>query len=95
MPRATTQQDSAKSTPSTINATRSTSERSAESISVRATSVRATKRRDTDDFDVDVATASTVEPTGSRPAGYRLVESLAIIRSRASSPRSSVEANNS
>jgi hypothetical protein len=95
MPRATTQHDSAKCTPSTINATRSTSVRSAASISARAVSVRATKRRDTDDFDVDVATASTAEPTGSRPARYRLVESLAIILSRASSPNSSVEANSS
>ena len=55
----------------------------------------ATKRRLTADFDVDRATASTVEPTGSRPAEYRRVESLAIIRCRAIAPNSSVEANRS
>jgi len=36
--------------------------------------------------------ASTVVPTGSSPAEYRRVESLAIIRWRAISPSSSVEA---
>jgi hypothetical protein len=61
----------------------------------RADSVAATNRRLTADFDVHRAVASTLVPTGSRPAEYRRVESLAIIRCRAISPRSSVEANRS
>ena len=55
----------------------------------------ATNRRLTADFDVDRAVASTLVPTGSSPAEYRRVDSLAIIRSSAISPSSSVEANSS
>ena len=55
----------------------------------------ATKRRLTADFEVDRPTASTWEPTGSSPAEYRRVDSLASIRSKAIPPSSSVEANSS
>ncbi len=68
MPRATTQRWSAKCTPSTISATRSSFDRSAASMSASAVSVAATKRRLTADFDVDRAVDSTFVPTGSRPA---------------------------
>jgi hypothetical protein len=60
-----------------------------------ADSVAVTNRRLTADFDVERAVASTLVPTGSRPAEYRRVDSLAIIRCRAISPSSSVEAKTS
>ena len=69
MPRATTQHDWAKCTPSTINATRSTPDRSAASRSARAVSVIFTNHRETADFDVAVAELLTAAPTGSRPVG--------------------------
>ena len=65
MARATMQVCAPKRTPSIINATTSSSERSAAISSPRAVSVAATKRRDTADFDVD--RAGIREPTGSRP----------------------------
>ena len=68
MPMATTQQVSAKCTPSTMSATRSSPDRSAASSSARAVSVAATNRRETADFDVERAVASTCAPTGSSPA---------------------------
>ena len=69
MPSATTQQCSAKWTPSTSNATRSRSLRSRASSSARAVRVMATNRRDTADFEVAVAACSTPVPTGSSPTG--------------------------
>ena len=69
IPSATTQQCSAKWTPSTISATRSSPDRSAASSSASAVSVAATNRRDTADFDVDVAVCSARAPTGSSPTG--------------------------
>jgi hypothetical protein len=69
MPSATTQTDSPKYTPSTINATRSNPDRSAASSSASAVSVIATNFRDTADFDVADAVAVTCSPTGSRPTG--------------------------
>ncbi len=59
MPSATTQQWPAKCTPSTMNATRSSADRSALISSARAVSVAATKRRDTAERDVERASAST------------------------------------
>jgi hypothetical protein len=67
MPSATTQVCSAKCTPSTINATRSSPDRSAAINSARACSVAATNRRDTADRLVEAAFASTNSPTGSNP----------------------------
>jgi len=67
MPSATTQQDSAKCTPSIIIATRSRPVRSALSSFARAVSVCATNFRDTADRLVAVATSLTCCPTGSRP----------------------------
>jgi len=67
IPRATTQQESAKCTPSTMNATRSISDRSAASRSARAVSVIATNLRDIADLLVAVADALTCTPTGSSP----------------------------
>ena len=55
----------------------------------------ATNRRLIADFDVERAVASTLVPTGSSPAEYGRVDSLAIIRCSAISPSSSVEANRS
>jgi len=68
MPRATTHKWSAKCTPSIISATRSRPDRSAASMVASAVSVAVTNRRLTADFDVELAVASTVVPTGSRPA---------------------------
>ena len=67
IPSATTQQDSAKCTPSTRNATKSSPDRSAPISSANAVSVAATNRRDTADLLVAVAVASTRSPTGSSP----------------------------
>jgi hypothetical protein len=64
-------------------------------MSESAVSVAATKRRETADFDVERAFASTAVPTGSRPAAYRRVESLAIMRSRVICESTSVEENSS
>ena len=69
IPRATTQQCSPKCTPSTINATRSTVDRSAASSWASAVSVAATNRRDTTEREVLVAVFSTRAPTGSSPTG--------------------------
>src|SRR5258705_11174691 len=66
---ATTQQDWAKCTPSIINATRSSPDRSCESSSARAVSVIATKRRETADLLVAEYVSVTCCPTGSRPTG--------------------------
>ena len=67
MPRATTQQDSPKCTPSIISATRSSPDRSAPSSSPSALSVALTNFRDTADFEVDRLVASSCSPTGSSP----------------------------
>jgi len=56
--RATTQVCSPKCTPSTMNATRSSPDRSADISSASAVSVCATNRRDTADRDVAVAAVS-------------------------------------
>src|SRR6185312_14679724 len=69
IPRATTQQDSAKCTPSIINATKSSPHRSADSSPARAVSVIATKRRETADLLV-AENVSLTRPTGSRPTAY-------------------------
>jgi hypothetical protein len=69
MPRATTQVCSPKCTPSTINATRSSPDRSAASSWASAVSVAVTNRRDTAERDVDVAACSVRVPTGSSPTG--------------------------
>ena len=69
MPSATTHRWSAKWTPSIINATRSSSERSAASRSPSACSVIATNLRETADLLVDLDTSSTAPPTGSSPTG--------------------------
>ena len=69
MPSATTHRWSAKWTPSIINATRSSSERSAASRSPNACSVIATNLRETADLLVDLDTFSTAPPTGSSPTG--------------------------
>ena len=69
IPRATTQQDSAKCTPSIINATRSSPDRSRDSNSASAVSVIATKRRETADLLVDEDRSATCLPTGSSPSG--------------------------
>jgi len=95
IPRATTQHDSAKCTPSTISATRSTLDRSAASRSPSAVSVIATNLRETADLLVAVAEAATCSPTGSRPTPYRRVESPPSIRSIAIRPRISVSLNSS
>ena len=67
MPRATTQVWASKCTPSTINATRSSPDRSAASSWASAVSVAATN--DTADFDVDMAAWSVRVPTGSSTTG--------------------------
>ncbi len=67
IPNATTQQCSPKCTPSTMNATRSSVDRSAASSAARAVSVAATNFRDTADLLVAVAVSVTCSPTGSRP----------------------------
>ena len=67
IPRATTQVCSPKCTPSTMNATRSSCDRSAASSSASAVWVWATNRRDTADLDVAVAACSVRAPTGSSP----------------------------
>ncbi len=69
IPSATTQQVSAKCTPSTISATRSSRDRSAASNSASAVSVCATNLRDTADFEVLLDVALTCSPTGSSPTG--------------------------
>ena len=95
MPNATTHRCSAKYTPSIITATKSSVERSVPSRSANALSVIATNLRDTADLLVDLDVSSTAWPTGSRPAGYRLVETPASIRSNAILPSSSVPLNSS
>ena len=95
IPRATTQHDSAKWTPSTMNATRSSPDRSAASRSARAVSVIFTNRRETADLEVAVAAFVTLSPTGSRPTPYRRVDRPDSIRSIAIRPRISVEENSS
>ena len=69
IPRATTQVCSPKCTPSTMNATRSRQDRSADSSSASAVSVWATNRRDTAEREVLVAVFSVRSPTGSSPTG--------------------------
>ncbi len=69
IPSATTQHDSAKCTPSTMNATRSSVLRSVLSSSASAVSVRATNLRDTADLLVLLEACSTRSPTGSSPTG--------------------------
>jgi len=64
---ATTQHDSAKCTPSIINATRSRVLRSALSSPAKVVLVCAANFRDTADRLVAVATSLTCCPTGSRP----------------------------
>jgi hypothetical protein len=94
MPRATTQPDSPKCTPLIISVTKSSADRSAASNSTSAVSVIATNFRYTADLLVDLPEAVTVSPTGSRPTGWRRVDSPASIRSIALAPRTSVPANN-
>jgi len=67
IPSATTQHDSAKCTPSTMNATRSRVDRSAASRSPSACSVIATNLRETADLLVELADPLTCSPTGSSP----------------------------
>jgi hypothetical protein len=81
MANVTTQQCSAKLTPSIIKATTSRSVRSRAMSSSSAFFVLATNRRDTDDFDVERAWCSTSAPTGSLAARWRRVASPANIRS--------------
>jgi hypothetical protein len=76
IPRATTQVCSPKCTPSTIKATRSSPDRSADSKAASAVSVCATNRRDTAERGTDVVTpamlvaaVSVRTPTGSSPTG--------------------------
>ena len=64
IPIATTNRWSAKCTPSTMSATRSSPDRSPASSSARAVSVASTKRRETADFDVERAAASTCAADG-------------------------------
>ena len=75
MPRATTQTSSAKCTPSTINATRSSPDRSADIRSVRAASVALTNRREIADLLVEVSTDGdviVVSPVRSKKRTDRL-----------------------
>jgi len=95
MPSATTHRWSAKCTPSTINATRSSPDRSAASRSANACSVIATNLRDTADLLVDFPSAWTRSPTGSNATRYRRVDTPASIRSSAIRPMISVEVNSS
>jgi len=95
MPRATTQQDSAKCTPSIIRATRSSPDRSRDSSSASAVSVIATNLRETADLLVAEAVSATRSPTGSSPTGQRRVDRPASIFSIAILPRISVELNSS
>ena len=69
MPSATTQHDSAKCTPSIINATRSSPDRSRDSSSASAVSVIATNLRETADLLVAEDVSATCSPTGSSPTG--------------------------
>ena len=69
IPRATMQVCSPKCTPSTMNATRSSPDRSAASSCASAVSVAATNRRDTAEREVAVAACSVRAPTGSSPTG--------------------------
>jgi len=69
IPRATTQQCSPKCTPSIMNATRSSPDRSADSKAASAVSVCATNRRDTAEREVLVAAVSVRVPTGSSATG--------------------------
>ncbi len=69
MPSATTQHDSAKCTPSIINATTSSPDRSLDNSSASAVSVIATKRRETADLLVAEDVSVTCCPTGSSPTG--------------------------
>ncbi len=94
-PRATTHRCSPKCTPSTINATSSSSPRGRASRSANAVSVAAMNLRDTADLLVAVAAASTPRPTGSRPTPYRRVDSPASIRSIAIRLNTSMEENSS
>ena len=65
------------------------------SVEPSTRSVAATNRRLTAEHNVDRDAFSTSTPTGSSPAPYRRVESLASIRSIAMRPRISVEENSS
>jgi hypothetical protein len=89
------QHDSAKWTPSIINATKSSPDKFVSSSSARAVSVIATKRRETADLLVAEDVSVTCAPTGSSPTAYRRVESPASIFSIAILPRISVELNSS
>ena len=63
------QHDSAKCTPSIINATTSSPDKSAASSSDNAVSVIATNLRETADLLVAEHVSVTCRPTGSRPTG--------------------------
>jgi hypothetical protein len=67
IPNATTQTWSAKCTPSTMKATRSSPDRSAAIRSVRAASVALTNRREMADLLVEVDSVVICSPTGSSP----------------------------
>ena len=67
IPSATTHRCSPKCTPSIINATRSSPDRSAASSSASAVSVAATNRRETADLLVAVAACSTCSPDRLQP----------------------------
>lgn len=68
MPSAITHRCSAKYTPSIINATRSSPDRSEASRSTSACSVSLTNLRESADLLVDFAAASVRSPTGSSPS---------------------------
>ena len=97
IPSATTHKCSPKCTPSIINATRSSPDRSMASSSASAVSVAATNRRETADLLVAVAGPFDRHPppTGSRPVGYRRADSPASIRPIAIRPSTSVLLNSS
>jgi hypothetical protein len=93
MPSATTQVCSPKCTPSTMNATKSSPDRSRLISSASAVSVAATNRRETADLLVADAASSTAAPAGSRPRAQRRGDRPASIRSSAICPGTSVEEN--
>jgi hypothetical protein len=82
---ATTQQASAKCTPSSINAASLSSDRSRLINSSSPAWVAVLNRRLTDDRDVDRALAASCSPTGSFTRAWRRVATPASIRSITSS----------
>jgi hypothetical protein len=93
MASATTQQRSARCSPSTINTFTSKPDRSRASNCANAVRVEATNRREIADRLVLVACAATVVPTGSPARACRRVATPASIRSSTTCDSRSSAAN--